>query len=444
MEVTDRPSGRRLIDDAQMNRFLKKIMFFSSGGSFLDGYVLSIIGVALIQLTPALGLTDTEVAATGAAALAGIFFGSLAGGWLTDALGRRRMFILDIIAIGVTSLAACFVGSAWQLIVLRLLLGFFIGADYPIATSLIAEFSPRAERAVTMGMVSAAWYLGATAAAFVGFGLYWTDDGWRWMLGSALVPCVVLLVGRHDIPESPRWLAQRGRVEEAREVMRKVYGDEVELDHEEPHRSGFGAVFRQGYLSRVLYLGVLILCQVVPMYAMYTFGPRIIGAFGLGEGSLAVLGEALVSLFFLIGTIPAMFWLNSLGRRPLLIGSLALMSLGLLIPGVWPGASIVVVILAFAVYAFFSGGPGILQWLYPNEMFPTEVRATAVGVAIAISRIGVVVSTYGLPLFLDAYGIGPTMLVGAGLLLLALVLSVFMAPETRGLTLGEASSLRPG
>ncbi len=443
MEVTDRPSERRLIDDAQMNRFLKKIMFFSSGGSFLDGYVLSIIGVALIQLTPALGLTEVEVAATGAAALAGIFFGSLAGGWLTDALGRRKMFILDIIAIGLTSLAACFVNTAWQLIVLRLLLGFFIGADYPIATSLIAEFSPRRQRGITMGMVSGAWYLGATAAAFVGYALYWTEDGWRWMLGSALIPCIVLLIGRHDIPESPRWLAQRGRVEQAREVMLKVYGDEVELDHEEPGRSGFAAVFRQGYLSRVLYLGVLILCQVVPMYAMYTFGPRIIGAFGLGEGSLAVLGEALVSLFFLIGTIPAMFWLNSLGRRPLLIGSLALMALGLLIPGVWPGAPIVVIIMAFAVYAFFSGGPGILQWLYPNEMFPTEVRATAVGVAIAISRIGVVVSTYGLPLFLNAYGIGPTMLVGAGLLLLALVLSVFMAPETRGLTLGEASSLRP-
>ena len=448
MDVGDRTAKRvgtapRLIDDAQMNRFLKKIMFFSSGGAFLDGYVLSIIGVALIQLTPALGLTDVEMAATGAAALAGIFFGSLAGGRLTDALGRRRMFILDIIAIGVTSLAACFVDSAWQLIVLRLLLGFFIGADYPIATSLIAEFSPRTERAITMGMVSAAWYLGATAAAFVGFGLYFTDDGWRWMLGSALIPCIVLLIGRHDIPESPRWLAQRGRGDEARDVLRRVYGGDVELEAEEPNRAGFAAVFRQGYASRVLYLGLLILCQVVPMYAMYTFGPMIMSAFGLGEGSLAVLGEALVSLFFLIGTIPAMFWLNSLGRRPLLIGSLALMALGLLIPGIWPGAPVVVIIAAFGIYAFFSGGPGILQWLYPNEMFPTEVRATAVGVAIAISRIGVVVSTYGLPLFLNTYGIGATMLAGAGLLIAGLVLSVFMAPETRGLTLGEASSLRP-
>ncbi|MCV2394459.1 sugar porter family MFS transporter [Actinotalea sp. M2MS4P-6] len=444
MEVADRAATRRLIDDAQTTRFVKKIVLFSSGGAFLDGYVLSIIGVALVQLTPALGLTDAQTAATGAAALAGIFFGSLVGGRLTDALGRRTMFILDVSAIGVVSLAACFVGAAWQLIVLRLLLGFFIGADYPIATSLIAEFSPRSERAIAMGVVSAAWYLGATAAAFVGFALYSVDGGWRWMLGSALVPCVALLIGRHDIPESPRWLAQRGQVDKAREVMAKVFGEHVELDAPEPAPAGFGAVFRQGYLGRIVYLGLLILCQVVPMYAMYTFGPSIIAAFGLGEGSLSVLGEAAVSLFFLIGTVPAMYWLNSMGRRPLLIGSLALMALGLLVPGIWPGASIVVIILAFGVYAFFSGGPGILQWLYPNEMFPTEVRATAVGVAIAISRIGVVVSTYGLPLFLAAYGIGPTMLVGAGLLVACLVLSIAMAPETRGLTLAEASSLRAG
>jgi putative MFS transporter len=434
---------RRGIDDAQMNRFLKKIVFFSSGGSFLDGYVLSLIGVALVQLTSALSLSPMEVAAIGAAALAGIFFGSLAGGRLTDALGRRTMFILDVTAIGLASLAACFVQAAWQLVALRFLLGFFIGADYPIATSLIAEFSPRKERAVSMGIVSGAWYLGATAAAFVGFALYSVDGGWRWMLGSALIPCVVLLVGRHDIPESPRWLAQRGRADEARAVMSKVFGDDIELEDEEPVRAGFASVFRQGYASRVLFLGLLILCQVVPMWAMYTFGPMIMSAFGLGEGSLSVLGEALVSLFFLIGTVPAMYWLNSLGRRPLLIGSLALMALGLLVPGIWPGANIAIIIAAFALYAFFSGGPGILQWLYPNEMFPTEVRATAVGVAIAISRVGVVVSTYGLPLFLAAYGIGPTMLTGAGLLLFALVLSVFMAPETRGLTLGEASSLRP-
>ena len=177
------------------------------------------------------------------------------------------------------------------------------------------------------------------------------------------------------------------------------------------------------------------------MYAIYTFGPEIMTAFGLGEGHEAILGESAVSLFFLVGTIPAMFWLNSLGRRPLLIGSLFFMAIGLIVLGFFPDAPVIVVILAFGLYAFFSGGPGILQWLYPNELFPTAVRASAVGVSISISRIGTIISTYGTPLFLAEFGVGPTMLVAAGLVVLGLVLSVFMAPETRGQSLVESSKL---
>ena len=161
-------------------------------------------------------------------------------------------------------------------------------------------------------------------------------------------------------------------------------------------------------------------------------------AFGLGEGRDSILGEAAVSLFFLIGTFPAMFWLNSIGRRPLLIGSLAFMAVGLVILGVFPTAP---VILAFGLYAFFSGGPGILQWLYPNELFPTAVRASAVGIAISISRVGTIVSTYGTPLMLEQFGVGPTMLAAAALVVLGLVLSIFMAPETRGKSLAETSKV---
>lgn len=163
--------------------------------------------------------------------------------------------------------------------------------------------------------------------------------------------------------------------------------------------------------------------------------------FDRGEGRDSILGEAAVSLFFLIGTFPAMFWLNSIGRRPLLIGSLAFMAVGLVILGVFPTAPVIVVILAFGLYAFFSGGPGILQWLYPNELFPTAVRASAVGIAISISRVGTIVSTYGTPLMLEQFGVGPTMLAAAALVVLGLVLSIFMAPETRGKSLAETSKV---
>ncbi|MEG1253569.1 MAG: MFS transporter [Raoultibacter sp.] len=433
---------KKTLDDVAMTPFLRKITFFSSGGSFLDGYVLSLIGVALTQIVPQFNLSSEWSAAIGAAVLLGIFVGTIVGGYLTDLIGRKKMFIIDVIAIGVFSLLSVFCSSPLELVLARFFIGVFIGADYPIATSLIAEFTPKKHRAISMGMVSAAWYLGATVAAGVGYALYGLENGWQWMLGSAVVPCIFLLIGRHDIPESPMWLAQKGRVAEAEEITHRVFGNDVEIVLEAPgEKTKFRKIFQKGYLKRIIFLGVFILCQVVPMYAIYTFGPEIMTAFGLGEGREAILGESAVSLFFLVGSIPAMFWLTSMGRRPLLIRSLALMAVGLLVLGFFPDAPVLVIIAAFGLYAFFSGGPGILQWLYPNELFPTEVRASAVGVAIAISRVGTIIATYATPLFLAAYGIGPTMLVAAGLVIFGLVLSIVMAPETKGKSLIETSSL---
>lgn len=433
---------RKTLDDVEMTPFLRKITFFSSGGAFLDGYVLALIGVALTQITPLFDLNEFWSAAIGASVFLGIFVGTIGGGYLTDLVGRRTMFIVDVLAIGAFSLLSMFASDPLQLVLARFVIGVFVGADYPIATSLIAEFTPKKHRSISMGAVAAAWYLGATAAAFVGYALYSVDDGWKWMLGSAIIPCIILLVGRHDIPESPLWLKHKGRIEEADAIVHRVFGDDVELE-EEPigAKISLRGMFQGGYLKRIVYLGILTLCQVVPMYALYTFGPQIMTAFGLGQGHEAILGESVVSLFFLVGTIPAMFWLNSIGRRPLLVVSLFFMAVGLTVLGIWPDAPFVVIAAAFALYAFFSGGPGILQWLYPNELFPTSVRASAVGVSISISRIATIVATYATPMSLAAFGIGPTMLVAAGLVVIGLVLSVIMAPETRGQSLGKTSSL---
>ncbi len=435
-------AAKRTIDDAAMTPFLRKIVFFSSGGSFLDGYVLAIVGVALSQITPLFALTEVWSALIGASVFLGILIGTVLGGYLADRLGRRTMFIVDVIAIAAFSLFSVFANGPLGLVIARFFIGVFVGADYPIATSMIAEFTPTRHRSISMGMVSAAWYLGATVAAFVGYALFSFEDGWRWMLGSAVVPCVVLLVGRRNIPESPLWLERNGRSEEARDVLSQIYGNDVEfVEEEEASKISVRQLFSGGYGKRIAFLGVLTLCQVVPMYAIYTFGPQIMTEFGLGAGQEAILGESVVSLFFLVGTFPAMFWLNSFGRRKLLIASLAFMTLGLLVLGVFPSAPSIAVIAAFGLYAFFSGGPGILQWLYPNELFPTPVRASAVGVSIAISRIGTIVATYCLPLMLGMVGVGPTMLAASFLLAVGLILSVRMAPETKDKSLSETAGL---
>lgn len=435
--------SKKTLDDFELTPFLKKMILFASGGPFLDGYVLVIIGVALIQLQPELNLDAQWSALIGAAALAGLFIGTALFGYITDIVGRQLMFTLDIIAIAIISIATMFVSTPMELVIMRFLIGVVIGADYPIATSLVTEFTPRKYRAISMGLIAAVWYVGATAADVVGYFLCDVEGGWRWMLGSAVIPCIILLFGRIGTPESPRWLAKKGRLKEAQATIKEIFGDNVELSKEdiEVKETRYIQLFKKGYFKRVLFVGTIWLCQVVPMFALYTFGPQIMEAFGFGTGKEALLGDIVISLFFLAGCIPAMYWLNSIGRRPLLMGSFAIMSIALAVLGVFPNANIIVVVAAFGTYAFFSGGPGILQWLYPNELFPTEIRASAVGAAMAFSRIGTVLSTYALPIFMTTYGVGATMLFGVAFSIIGLIVSIIMAPETKGLTLSEASSL---
>ncbi|MFB9953985.1 MFS transporter [Cellulomonas denverensis] len=436
--------GRVMLDDVPMTPFLKRVTAFSAGGPFLDGYVLSIIGVALIQLTPALDLDAGWTALVGAAALVGLFLGTSVGGYLTDRIGRKRMFVIDIVGIGAISIATAFVGAPWQLVLARFAIGIVIGADYPIATSLVAEFTPRRHRAVSMGLIAAAWYLGANVAYLVGYLLLDVEGGWRWMLASAVVPCLVILIGRWDIPESPRWLSRRGRVTEAREIVHRVLGADVELEPEATDTVSYATLFRRGYLGKVVFVGTIWLCQAVPMFAIYTYGPQIMTELGFGERQIATLGEIVIGTFFLIGCIPAMYWANSWGRRRLLIVSFAIMTAALGLLGLIGAPAMLVVIGCLGLYAFFSGGPGNLQWLYPNELFPTEIRASAVGAAMAFSRIGTVISTYVLPGFLLARGTQATMLAGAAISGLGLLVSVLFAPETRGLTLTESAALPLG
>ncbi|HWR45855.1 MFS transporter [Sporomusa sp.] len=432
------------VEDAPLTPYLKKLTLFASGGTFLDGYILVIIGVALAQLGPELQLDAFWTAMIGVSALVGLFIGTSLFGYVTDILGRQLMFTIDIIAIVIVSIATMFITTPLELVVLRFLIGIVVGADYPIATSLVAEFTPRKYRAMAMGFIAAVWYVGATCADIVGYFLIDVSGGWRWMLGSSAIFALALLVGRIGTPESPRWLVMKGRVDEARDVVKKVFGPDAELDltEERVEKVRYSRLFTEGYLSRVIFVGTIWMCQVVPMFAIYTFGPQILDGFGLGTGKLAFFGDIAISLFFLAGCIPAMYWLESMGRRPLCIWSFVVMFVSLLLLGIFPAAPLWIIIALFGIYAFFSGGPGILQWLYPNELFPTEIRASAVGAAMALSRVGTVAGIYGLPFLLAKYGIGATMFAGAAVTLLGLIISITMAPETKGQTLAQSSSVK--
>lgn len=447
--VSSPAGGSSIIDDSPMKPFHWRLVFQSAGGPFLDGWLLSIIGIALVGMKPALGLSSLELSLAGAAALIGIFFGGLVFGRLTDVIGRQLMYTIDLIALVVCSVLCAFVENAWQVILLRFLIGVAIGADYPIATSLLAEWLPTRQRAAMLGSLVVAWFLGATVATFLGFAMveFLGHDSWRWMLGSAAVPGIIILLMRIGTPESPRWLLSKGRVDEAQATVKRVYGPHADLssirrsEAVRPVQQGYTALLKGEYLRRLIFCGVFYVCAVTPVFAIYTFGPVMLAAFGLEEGNLSNIGYALISLLFLLGCLPALRWSETKGRRPLLLWSFAVMILPFLALGIAPGAPVALIIFWFCLYAVASGGPNILEWSYPNELFPTDIRATAMGVVTAISRIGAALGTFLLPLSLEHYGDGTTMLFMAALTAIGFVVSYKLAPETKGRSLAESSGV---
>lgn len=438
------PHSGHLIDDAPITAFHKKLTVFSSGGPFIDGYALSIIGVALITLEPAMDLSSVELGLIGAASLIGIFVGGGLFGYLTDRIGRHLMYIVDLVALAVFSVLSAFAGEPWQIIALRFLLGVAIGADYPIATSLLAEFLPKKQRGRYLGGMFVVWALGAAVAYVVGFLLRdFGPDAWRILLASPAVFAIITLLARLGTPESPRWLLSKGRREEADAAIKKAFGPQYSVDdltEEKVATTSFTRVFRRPYLRRTVFVAVFWTAQVIPLFAVYTFAPELMASFGLEGDSNLYGGSLIIALLFVVGGIPGLYLVERIGRRALLVGSFAIIAVALAIPAVIPGVPPLVFFLALAVFALVSGASSFLEIVYPNELFPTEVRATAVGVGTAMSRIGSAGGTYLMPMALTGLGAGGALGIGAVVTVVGLVAAVFMAPETRNVALTDCAT----
>ncbi|NKX56660.1 MFS transporter [Arthrobacter mobilis] len=433
------------VEDLPLNSFHKRLTVYSAGGPFLDGYVLSIIGVALVQAGPQLNMSASWEGLIGASALIGVFFGGFLGGWLTDKFGRQTLYTLDLIAIILCSVAQFWVQDVFWLFVLRLLIGIAVGADYPIATSLLAEFTPKKYRGPLIGALIVMWFVGAAVAYVVGeLLLHLGPDGWRWMLASGALPAVVFVILRHGTPESPRWLANKGRVDEARAVVRRVFGDNASLESlsadEHGERIDTKVLFRSGYGKRMVFISIFWTCSIIPLFAIYAFAPKILDALGL-TGPMANIGSAVITILFLVGSLVFVLLINRMGRRKVILHSFLWSGVALLGLGLFPQSPALVILMLFAAYAVFIGGAQILQWVYPNELFPTEIRGSAVGLASSLSRIGAAAGTYLVPWSLVELGIGMTMMIAAGITLLGFLVSWRMAPETKGLSLDEAAAL---
>lgn len=426
-----------LIDNAPLTAFHKKLTLYSSGGPFIDGFAIAIIGFTWASMGTAFEVTTADKGLVAAAVLIGIFVGGGFFGWVTDKVGRHVMYILDLLALALFSVLCFFATEVWHLIALRFLIGMAIGADYPIATSLLAEYLPSKYRGRMLGATFVVWAVGATAAPIVALLCNAAgDDAWRWMLASPAVFAIVTLFLRLGTPESPRWLINQGRVEEADASIKKVFGPEYGVENigetEPEHRANLAAVFRAPYLKRTLFVGLFWMCQVIPLLSIYSFSFDILAEVGItGNGA-----EIFLAALFVVGGIPGLYLVDRVGRKALLIWSFAGIAAIWGVAGLVPGLPTMVVFAAVCAFAILSGGSNFLEIVYPNELFPTEVRATAVGIGTSVSRIGAAVAVYLMPFALER-GINWVLLVGAAISAIGLAVTLAWGVETAGRSLEE-------
>jgi MFS transporter, putative metabolite transport protein len=428
------------IDDAATHRFHLRMSAFVGGGQFIDGYILGVIAIALVLIPSSFGLTPLWMGLIGSSALIGLFVGGIACGWVTDLIGRKALYTIDLVVFLVGSVAQFFVTSPWELFAIRVLIGLAIGADYAVGPTYLAEFVPRVSRSRLLGSLVGMFFVGYILSLGVGvLGRGWGPDGWRWVLASSAVPAAIVLLLRLGSPESPRWLAGKGRLEEALAICRRYIGEHVSADDllgESTAPPSFRKLLSGAWLRRVIFVGVFWSALAWPEFAIFTFLPTVLKTIGIPNGDVSTF---LIRLLSLAGFGAGLLMVALVGRRGMLIWSLGILTAVFLLLGALGSPPGWLVVALFAVFSLVSGFVAPLEFLYPAELFPTDIRGSGVGLGSALSRVGAVAGTFLLPLILAGPGLQFAMLVTAVVVAVGAAVTLLWAPETRGVALREAS-----
>ncbi|SNY88398.1 MFS transporter, putative metabolite transport protein [Nocardia amikacinitolerans] len=434
--------------------FLIRLTSVLIGGAFLDGYILGIIGPATSPIQDYLNVNDLWIGLIAAGTLFGIFIGAPLGGWLTDRYGRKPMFLADMGLFVVASSLQFFVAvgpftatvGAVQLFIIRLLMGIAIGGEYSIGFPLMTEFAPARLRGRLLGLTLVGWWVGFMVAFIVAHVLMDAAVDWRIIIGSSTVIAVLVFLARFGLPESPRWLIQQGRHEEAFAIANE-YMDleeaaslarESEGGAGKPVENGtFAMLFNKHNWRATVFTAGFWFCAVTPFYAIATFADAVLDQYGMGSGLAS--GVGLSALACLGGLVTALL-LDKVGRRVLTVPTQWLCTALLAVIALWSGMPAWAVLTMFLIYSFVSASFTSLTQVYPGEVFPTEVRGIGTGFAAAFSRIGAGMGTFLLPWSIAHLGMSATLLVAAVIAFIGAALSHWLAPETAGRSLAVTSN----
>ena len=400
----------------------------ASLGMFLDGFDLSIMAIALLPLRAQWHLGTGAIGNLMAAALIGSLLGGLIGGRLVDRFGRRALLLPNVALYALGAIASALSPNLATLWIGRFVVGLAVGMDYPLVATVVAEYSGESDRGRGFAGINVAWYLGAFASTLLGLALLGLGpDSWRFMLGAALLPALVLLWLRRRIPESPRWLMRRGSQGAAREALQRLRPALSEAQATDVLARFSGAMrrttilFQRPWRKRLALSLIPWTCLDIVGLGIGLYFPLILRMQGLAGNNTAAAG--INAAFLLVSTAGILFIYRRLdrwGRIPLQTAGFGLMVVGLLLFAFGIAAHEVVSVYAgSAIYSLGTGiGPGVTAMALSVEIFPTELRASAGGLATAVSRLGAAFSAIIFPRLEAAWGLPVVLILMAGVSLI--------------------------
>ena len=423
----------RQLDEQHITPTHWKIMFISGMGFFTDAYDLFIIGVVMSllksewQVSP---IADGLVTSTAllASAIGAVLFGRIA-----DMVGRKRIYGYEVLVLAAGAVASAFSPGVWWLIGFRFILGIGIGGDYPVSSTIMGEYAGKKTRGLLITMVFAMQAAGlvvgpALAAALLATGLS-HDLTWRLLLAFGAVPAMAVFWMRRRMAETPRFeLARRNR--------QRISFTE-----------GFARlVARRDLLIRLIGASAAWFLLDFAYYGNTVSSPKVLAAI---EPNQSLTWHVLMQLaVFVIAAVPGYFvaawFMDRLGRKAIQNIGFLMMAAAFGIMAIVPDIEkfVVFFVVVYGISYFFTEfGPNSTTFVYPAELFPVETRTTGHGIASAAGKVGAFIGVFLFPIFMSHGGLRLAEGVAALVSLLGLAVTLFMLPETKGLSLEELSAV---
>ena len=448
-------------DGGRSTRYVVGVSAAAALGGLLFGYDTAVIAGAIGPLQERFSLSPAMTGWAASSALLGCVLGVAVAGLASDRFGRRRALVASAVLFLVSTAGTALPQTLAAFVAFRVVGGVGVGIASMTSPLYIAEVAPAGLRGRLVSLNQLAIIGGMLVVYFVNYAIaagsepaWVVAEGWRWMFGSEAVPALLFLAALLAVPETPRWLAGQGRTEEARAVLARSTGSAERAERdlasiraalaEEP--VAFRQLFRPG-LRRVLWIGVAlaVLQQVTGINVFLYYAPEIFKALGAG-GDAALLQTVVVGAVNLGFTVVAIFTVDRVGRRPLLMGGAAGMGVSLAALGAAAYAGAVsawALVFVLGYIACFAVSMGPVVWVVLSEIFPTRVRGRALAVAtLALWTANFVVSqTFPVldqsPFLVERFGHALPFWIYAGFCALTVAFVWRFIPETKGRSLEE-------